>query len=218
MIKQMISKIFKQNDKAIESTSSEVIIKTQKVFLFESDQSKLESIIASPFPEGKHPGYVYFVQEYMNGSFKIGKTKHIEKRMNLFNVKLPFENKLVFLIKTGNHHQTEIAFHKYFSEKRLEGEWFALNSEDVAWIKNEKYTDEINNSIYIKQESTNEHLTKKQIDYAKSMIKRLENEYILLIDYSALTIKDLNRLSVYFRYKNSGALNNLVDAGVIKPK
>ncbi|WP_232787165.1 GIY-YIG nuclease family protein [Planococcus sp. MB-3u-03] len=89
----------------------------------------------SPDISGEAPGYVYFVQEHLNGSFKIGKTKHVERYMNLFVVKLPFENKLIHLIKSGNHHQTKAAFHQHFKDKRLEGEWFALNQDDVAWLK-----------------------------------------------------------------------------------
>ncbi len=48
------------------------------------------------------------------------------------------------------------------------------------------------------------------------MIKKLEQDYELIVDYSSLTKADLNRLSVYFRYKNIGALNNLVKSGVLK--
>lgn len=202
----------------------------QKIYLFESNQYELEKIIESPDLQGKAPGYVYFVQEYMNGSFKIGKTKNLEKRMNVFGVKLPFENKLIFLIKTGNHHQTEVAFHKHFSNKRLEGEWFALNKSDLAWIKAGKYTEEINKTILIAKEKENtvpktelenkeeKLLTSKQVEFAKTLLTKLENDYELAIELTALTQKDLNRLSGYFRFKNKGALTNLVEAGVLKEK
>ena len=215
-----------------EATNELSFAQPQKIYLFETNQEELEAVQKFPFPEGDAPGYVYFVQEYMNGTFKIGKTKHIEKRMNLFNIKLPFENKLIYLIKTGNHHQTEVAFHKHFSAKRLEGEWFSLNREDMNWIKSGKYTDEINYTIHNKKEIdgndnekiAEEHLkkekplTKKQIEYAKTMIQKLDQEYELMIDYSSLTNEDLSRLSVYFRFKNIGALNNLVKNGVLKKK
>lgn len=230
MIKELIDKIFSKNP-TNKTENTTVIVQAQKIYLFESNQKELEIIINSPYPEGKAPGYVYFVQEHMNGTFKIGKTKHIDKRMNLFNVKLPFENKLIFLIKTGNHHQTEVAFHKHFSNKRVEGEWFTLNREDINWIKEGKYTIEINQSINnrididIDEQKINENnvkynkaLTEKQIEYAKTMIQKLEKDYELIVDYSSLTKEDLNRLSVYFRYKNIGALNNLVKSGVLKSR
>jgi hypothetical protein len=228
MLKEFLDRLLPKNP-SHQKENTTVIMQPQKIYLFEPNQKELENIINSPYPKGKAPGYVYFVQEYMNGTFKIGKTKHIEKRMNLFSVKLPFENKLVFLIKTGNHHQTEVAFHKHFTEKRVEGEWFALNKDDIAWVKKGNYTLEINQSItnqididitelkvndnYINEDKP---LTEKQIEFAKSMIKKLEKEYELIVDYSSLTQTELNRLSVYFRYKNVGALNNLVKSGVLK--
>lgn len=229
MIKGLIDKLFSKNP-TDNTENTTVIVQAQKIYLFEPNQKELENIINSHNPEGVAPGYVYFVQEHMNGTFKIGKTKHIEKRMNLFNVKLPFENKLVFLIKTGNHHQTEVAFHKHFSNKRVEGEWFTLDREDINWIKEGSYTKEINQTINsqtdIKEQKINKNdidkknkpLTEKQIEYAKTMLQKLEKDYEMMVDYTSLTNEDLNRLSVYFRYKNIGALNNLVKSGVLKLK
>lgn len=224
MLKSLFQRILSKNS-ANGRGSTAVIMQPQKIYLFEPNRAELENILNSPMPAGKAPGYVYFVQEHMNGSFKIGKTKYIEKRMNVFGVKLPFEHKLVYLIKTGNHHQTEASFHRHFSAKRLEGEWFALNKEDINWIKKGNYTFKINQSIKDNVGFNNYEidddsmpLTIKQIEYAKSLIKRLEKDYEFISDYSSLTQKDLNRLSGYFRYKNIGAINNLVKKGVLKLK
>ena len=229
MVKNIFNKIFSSKTVS-EPTITPPVLQQNKIYLFESNQYELEKIIETPNMEGKAPGFVYFVQEYMNGSFKIGKTKNLEKRMNIFGVKLPFENKLIFLIKTGNHHQTEVAFHKHFSDKRLEGEQFALNKDDLGWIKAGKYTEEINQTIFpveekkntaIKTESQNKEdkpLTPKQVEFAKTLLTKLEDEYELDTELSALTQKDLNRLSGYFRFKNKGALTNLVAAGVLKEK
>ncbi|HSJ37679.1 MAG TPA: GIY-YIG nuclease family protein [Planococcus sp. (in: firmicutes)] len=227
MIKNLLSKLL-SNTPAPETTNATHFAHPQKIYLFESNQHDLEKIIALPDLPGKAPGYVYFVQEYMNGSFKIGKTKNIEKRMNIFGVKLPFENKLIYLIKTGNHHQTEVAFHKHFSDKRLEGEWFALNKEDLSWIKAGIYTTEVNQTIKIAEKpkapaktidsKEDKLLTDKQVEFAKTLLTKLEDHYELAIDHSRLTQKDLNRLSGYFRFKNKGALQNLVTAGVLREK
>jgi hypothetical protein len=158
----------------------------------------------------------------MTGTFKIGKTKNIEKRMNVFGVQLPFKNELIFLIKSGNHHQTEVAFHRYFAKKRLEGEWFALSKLDLEWVRSGNYTSEIRYTINGVQtaeflDESSERLTTKQIEYAQSLIKKLDG-YEMAISYSSLSKKDFDRLLVYFRYKNEGALANLVRAGVIKSK
>lgn len=214
---QFLKKLFSsdQTEKNIPSAAA-----PQKIYLFQTDQTKLKEIIDSPFPNGKAHGYVYFVQEHMNGTFKNCKTKSIEKRMNVFGVKLPFKNELVFLIKTGNHHQTEVAFHRYFANKRLEGEWFSLSEKDVEWIKNLGYTEEIEFTINgdRRQSSETESLTKKQIEFAKSLIEKLGDDYELGVHDSSLSKKDFDRLLVYFRYKNDGALNNLVKSGVIRKR
>lgn len=229
MIKNLLNKLL-SNASTPETVNAPSIVQPHKIYLFESNQHELKQIIESPDLPGKAPGYVYFVQEYMNGSFKIGKTKNIEKRMNIFGVKLPFENKLIYLIKTGNHHQTEAAFHKHFSAKRLEGEWFALSKEDLSWIKAGIYTTEITRTILSVEEAPKEEiktesemkedkpLTPKQIEFAKTLLAKLENDYELATGFDSLTQKDLNRLSGYFRFKNKGALTNLVAAGVLKEK
>lgn len=61
-------------------------------------------------------------------------------------------------------------------------------------------------------------LSAKQIEYALSLIEKVKDEFELAIDPSLLTIKDLNRLIAYNRYKNKGTLVNLVKKGVLARK
>jgi hypothetical protein len=61
-------------------------------------------------------------------------------------------------------------------------------------------------------------LSTKQIEYALSLIEKVKGEFELAIDPSELTIKDLNRLIAYNRYKNKGTIINLVKKGVLKKK
>jgi hypothetical protein len=61
-------------------------------------------------------------------------------------------------------------------------------------------------------------LSAKQIEYALSLLDKVKKDFELAIDPSELTIKDLNRLIAYNRYKNKGTLVNLVKKGVIKRK
>ena len=215
MLKQLLSKLLPAKDEA----KPEIIVQTQKVFLYETDPSKLESIIQSPAPKGPQPGYVNIIQEHMNGWFKIVSSTTIDKSLNVFNVKQPFDYHLVYLIKSGDVQSTKKAFHDHFASKQLQGEWYDFSSEDVAWIKSGTYTPEIADTIGTHSQMSNEQpLTPKQLDYAKSMIKRLGSSYSLAVEESALTQMDLKRLSVYFRFKNQGALKNLVESGVIKKK
>ena len=203
MIKDIIKTVI-SNYAAGETFGSSDRTYAKKVYLFEPNPYELQRIINTSDFDGEASGYVYFVQEHMNGSFKIGKTK--------------------------NRHQTEVAFHKYFYSKRLEGEWFALSKEDLAWIRSNKYTDEINqtitgikvhkNEVSVQKvgDKENKRLTAKQIEFAKTLLAKLEDKYVLNVDYSVLTQKDLSRLSVYFKFKNQGALNNLISEKILKKK
>jgi hypothetical protein len=79
-------------------------------------------------------GYVYLIQS-VTGFYKIGKTKDVENRAKMFSVKLPFEIELDHVIRCSNRHVAERVLHDRFADKRINGEWFALAPQDVAWIK-----------------------------------------------------------------------------------
>lgn len=64
----------------------------------------------------------------------------------------------------------------------------------------------------------NYKLTEKQKAYALSLIEKFNNEFELSIDPAELTVKDLNRLIAFNRYKNKGILVNLVKKGVLRKK
>ncbi|GHI00330.1 ABC transporter ATP-binding protein [Neobacillus kokaensis] len=61
-------------------------------------------------------------------------------------------------------------------------------------------------------------LTAKQIEYALSLIDKVSHEFELAIGPAELTVKDLNRLIAYQKFKNKGTLVNLVKKGVLKRK
>lgn len=81
------------------------------------------------------PGYVYLIQS-PSGYYKIGKTINPTNRMKTFTVKLPFEVEYLALIPTQDRHSLERELHKLFDNKRVNGEWFQLDANDVAHIKN----------------------------------------------------------------------------------
>jgi DNA-binding MarR family transcriptional regulator len=59
-------------------------------------------------------------------------------------------------------------------------------------------------------------LTPKQIEFALSLIDKMKNEFELATNTANLTVKDLNKLIAYNRYKNKGILINLVKKGVLR--
>lgn len=82
----------------------------------------------------KNAGYLYLIQS-ITGHYKIGKAKDPSDRVATFEVKLPFEIELLHTIECANYHESEKALKLRFIDKRVNGEWFALASEDVAEIK-----------------------------------------------------------------------------------
>jgi hypothetical protein len=79
-------------------------------------------------------GYVYLVRS-VSGHYKIGRTKDPADRMKTFNVKLPFEIELLHTIESDDYCIAEELLHDKFALKRINGEWFALDDNDVAYIK-----------------------------------------------------------------------------------
>lgn len=82
-----------------------------------------------------YPGFVYLIQQVNGQHFKIGKSKDPDKRMSLFEVKLPFPIERICAIETDDMNELERELHETFANKRVDGEWFALDTEDVEYIK-----------------------------------------------------------------------------------
>jgi hypothetical protein len=81
----------------------------------------------------RNHGYVYLIaSEY---GYKIGKSKTPDSRKKAIKVAMPFTTNRICLIKTTDMHQLEIDLHEQFATKRLNGEWFNLTPDDVAYIQ-----------------------------------------------------------------------------------
>ncbi len=80
-------------------------------------------------------GYVYLVKVRSESNlYKIGRSRVPENRLKTFNVKLPFPVDMVALVKTDNMYSLERMLHNRFSDKRTDGEFFYLTTEDVQAI------------------------------------------------------------------------------------
>ena len=80
-----------------------------------------------------HGGYVYIIQG--EDFFKIGCADSTEERINTFAPKLPFETEIVFTVKVKDKYGAENFLHTKFAGKRMNGEWFKLGEDDIAWIR-----------------------------------------------------------------------------------
>jgi hypothetical protein len=81
----------------------------------------------------KRRGYIYLVWAN-TGEYKIGYTIDVGNRIKAFSVQPPFEYKVIHTFPADDMEQAEILLHDKFSEKRIKGEWFSLNDEDVSWF------------------------------------------------------------------------------------
>lgn len=70
--------------------------------------------------------------------YKIGKSKNIKKRLQILKIGNPFALELIFFIPSSDANNLEKFFHEIFEEKKVQGEWFMLNEEDVKSFSNMK--------------------------------------------------------------------------------
>jgi len=111
----------------------------------------------------------------------------------------------------------EKLFHSKQQTKTTEGQY--ISEDQVQAIVDQKLKEHAS-TLQQTTTSTNEEehfLTAKQIDYALSLVHKID-EFTLAIDPAKLTVKDLNRLIAYNRYKNKGTVVNLVKKGVLRKK
>ena len=64
--------------------------------------------------------------------YKIGMTKDFANRLDQIKLQLPFPVEVIHKIETDDPHGIETYWHKRFSDKRTNGEWFVLSNADVA--------------------------------------------------------------------------------------
>lgn len=85
-------------------------------------------------PKGQ---YVYVVQDVtVSGLCKIGKAANPRRRVvDNFGVILPFDLECIWILKCNHMARTESELHQHFADKRVRGEWFALDRHDIEIIK-----------------------------------------------------------------------------------
>lgn len=100
---------------------------------FSNAASSAGAVRAGAQPAAPTPGFVYLLKSPYG--YKIGKTVNIKSRTRLFEVKLPFKFTLEYHALFEDYSLAERHLHQQFVNKRLEGEWFDLNTDDVNSIK-----------------------------------------------------------------------------------
>jgi len=75
---------------------------------------------------------VYLLHAPAHGWYKIGRANDIEKRYQGLASSVPFELQKIAVFECDNNAWTEQQLLAHFATKRIRGEWFRLDSQDVA--------------------------------------------------------------------------------------
>jgi hypothetical protein len=126
------SKIFPLDDidlKVIEEGLSQLAAK--QMIRCDEQGSKARLQITKWFDSPN--GYVYLAH---NGELhKIGFSGDPGRRMSQIKRDTGSSCRILFVFQTPDYRSLESELHEHFDHKRVTGEWFDLNDEDVAWIK-----------------------------------------------------------------------------------
>jgi len=86
-------------------------------------------------------GFVYLINQNKTNYYKIGySVTNLKERIVAMNMYSPYGCTLISVIETKEPKTVEKKLHKHFESKRLNGEFFELNKEDVKYFKS--YEDE----------------------------------------------------------------------------
>ena len=82
---------------------------------------------------GTKAGVVYVLKSAYG--YKVGRTRNVPARMRAFGVQLPIVYTIPLCAWFDDCHAAERRYHEIFASKRINGEWFDLNDDDIQRIR-----------------------------------------------------------------------------------
>lgn len=125
-------------------------------------------------------GYVYIIKGTHNGEdkYKIGKANDLQDRLKRFEVKIPFDIELIMSFFVREPLRLESELHMLKKEKRIAGEWFDLDIEDMNDIVRYGSNREIED-YHININITEDNIKKKKWKSDKDYIEYLEDILVM---------------------------------------
>ncbi len=80
------------------------------------------------------PGFVYVIKGVGTPWYKIGVSISPVSRIKNIAAKAPFRCELIHSIAVDDTYGVEGVLHDFFASKRVEGEWFTLDEDDVSMV------------------------------------------------------------------------------------
>lgn len=130
--------------------------------------------------------YIYLIKEGNN--IKIGSSNNPEKRLNTLKSGNSNDLSMLYKFESLNAKKDEKFLHKFFSSKRINGEWFALSLTDIKYIK-EYFTDK-----------------DKEIKIPEKHVKRIKN----LKQFNIINTEQINNIyckSIVYKELKSFLIN-----------
>ncbi len=97
----------------------------------------VEPLDSEEFDNSLEPGHVYLLKH--DKAYKIGRSSDASRRYKEIKVQMPLKTEEIHVIETDDTVGIEAYWHKRFANKRLEGEWFALNKADIKAFKRRRF-------------------------------------------------------------------------------
>ena len=88
-----------------------------------------------PIPKRTRPGFVYLLYCATTGMHKIGRSRNVERRCQQIATQGGYDMEILWKQHSEDMNIAEMDLHGRFVSKRVKGEWFKLDDEDVAWIR-----------------------------------------------------------------------------------